>query len=198
MPISTLPRIPLPPSHPHFFFLMIRRPPRSTLFPYTTLFRSRSANGMQRSETIGVIDRQRAHCARLFARRRRGSDCGLGWYDFSELSLEVCLHACGASANRRIARLQQLGFIVKCDELLHPRQCDRMIERPESTIKCNVESALNRLRELLDADPSQHHCWPREANKNRLREMWMSHHQLTLFQCRKLGADSGAEHRVSG
>src|SRR2546430_8477454 len=24
----------------HFFFLMIRRPPRSTLFPYTTLFRS--------------------------------------------------------------------------------------------------------------------------------------------------------------
>src|SRR2546425_11236194 len=30
--------------HPYvlfFFFLMIRRPPRSTLFPYTTLFRSR-------------------------------------------------------------------------------------------------------------------------------------------------------------
>src|SRR3712207_9141565 len=33
-------------SHSHesyFFFLMIRRPPRSTLFPYTTLFRSTSA-----------------------------------------------------------------------------------------------------------------------------------------------------------
>src|SRR2546428_14173111 len=26
--------------HLFFFFLMIRRPPRSTLFPYTTLFRS--------------------------------------------------------------------------------------------------------------------------------------------------------------
>src|SRR5438132_8223235 len=26
--------------HCSFFFLMIRRPPRSTLFPYTTLFRS--------------------------------------------------------------------------------------------------------------------------------------------------------------
>src|SRR2546422_2783364 len=26
--------------HFFFFFLMIRRPPRSTLFPYTTLFRS--------------------------------------------------------------------------------------------------------------------------------------------------------------
>src|SRR5256885_11623181 len=28
-----------------FFFLMIRRPPRSTLFPYTTLFRSRHPEG---------------------------------------------------------------------------------------------------------------------------------------------------------
>src|SRR2546430_15907565 len=27
-------------NHIYFFFLMIRRPPRSTLFPYTTLFRS--------------------------------------------------------------------------------------------------------------------------------------------------------------
>src|SRR3989454_11887087 len=27
-------------SYSYFFFLMIRRPPRSTLFPYTTLFRS--------------------------------------------------------------------------------------------------------------------------------------------------------------
>src|SRR5689334_23592350 len=27
---------------PMFFFLLIRRPPRSTLFPYTTLFRSQS------------------------------------------------------------------------------------------------------------------------------------------------------------
>src|ERR1039458_10759513 len=30
----------LPISSPPSFFLMIRRPPRSTLFPYTTLFRS--------------------------------------------------------------------------------------------------------------------------------------------------------------
>src|SRR6266581_7491485 len=32
-----------------FFFLMIRRPPRSTLFPYTTLFRSRP----RRARTTG-------------------------------------------------------------------------------------------------------------------------------------------------
>src|SRR5688572_31322111 len=33
-------RLPHPFSFLVFFFLMIRRPPRSTLFPYTTLFRS--------------------------------------------------------------------------------------------------------------------------------------------------------------
>src|SRR5216683_6204771 len=31
-----------------FFFLMIRRPPRSTLFPYTTLFRSPDPNLVRR------------------------------------------------------------------------------------------------------------------------------------------------------
>src|SRR2546430_14318969 len=30
-----------------FFFLMIRRPPRSTLFPYTTLFRSYKGRGAE-------------------------------------------------------------------------------------------------------------------------------------------------------
>src|SRR2546429_4680269 len=37
-----------------FFFLMIRRPPRSTLFPYTTLFRSpiRPASLGQKPDTL--------------------------------------------------------------------------------------------------------------------------------------------------
>src|SRR2546427_12100948 len=39
MRFSTLTRTHLA-RNPIFFFLMIRRPPRSTLFPYTTLFRS--------------------------------------------------------------------------------------------------------------------------------------------------------------
>src|SRR5690625_6515148 len=36
-------------SVPFFFFLLIRRPPRSTLFPYTTLFRSGADRGDHRS-----------------------------------------------------------------------------------------------------------------------------------------------------
>src|SRR5438309_11719182 len=35
-----------------FFFLMIRRPPRSTLFPYTTLFRSRRAVLLRRVPAV--------------------------------------------------------------------------------------------------------------------------------------------------
>src|SRR3989442_11773441 len=36
-----------------FFFLMIRRPPRSTLFPYTTLFRSPHDDQVQREGDQG-------------------------------------------------------------------------------------------------------------------------------------------------
>src|SRR5256885_10093367 len=35
-----------------FFFLMIRRPPRSTLFPYTTLFRSLDLMAEEKSEEV--------------------------------------------------------------------------------------------------------------------------------------------------
>src|SRR5256886_12532760 len=40
-----------------FFFLMIRRPPRSTLFPYTTLFRSHQhhGRGLGRRERRGIV-----------------------------------------------------------------------------------------------------------------------------------------------
>src|SRR5256885_13258059 len=40
-----------------FFFLMIRRPPRSTLFPYTTLFRSQPPIFGRRPEEAGTIMR---------------------------------------------------------------------------------------------------------------------------------------------
>src|SRR3712207_8891532 len=66
-----------------FFFLMIRRPPRSTLFPYTTLFRSHEgdgeeAEGGERHERIaqggkgplpGVPDRSEEHTSELQSRQ---------------------------------------------------------------------------------------------------------------------------------
>src|SRR3712207_8576051 len=40
-----------------FFFLMIRRPPRSTLFPYTTLFRSGvQRHGVEEPARAGLVD----------------------------------------------------------------------------------------------------------------------------------------------
>src|SRR3712207_7600996 len=53
-----------------FFFLMIRRPPRSTLFPYTTLFRSRARPTPPR-RTRPVRPRRRARRWRWGAVDRR-------------------------------------------------------------------------------------------------------------------------------
>src|SRR5579872_7583411 len=39
-----------------FFFLMIRRPPRSTLFPYTTLFRSVHQREHVAGRVLAVVD----------------------------------------------------------------------------------------------------------------------------------------------
>src|SRR5258707_7533866 len=61
-----------------FFFLMIRRPPRSTLFPYTTLFRSpiryepalvrRGSNALRSIETARV-HRSEEHTSELQSRQ---------------------------------------------------------------------------------------------------------------------------------
>src|SRR5258708_16054923 len=47
-----------------FFFLMIRRPPRSTLFPYTTLFRS-----LPRPPADSALPRREAHLERRLGLR---------------------------------------------------------------------------------------------------------------------------------
>src|SRR5260370_18789 len=58
-----------------FFFLMIRRPPRSTLFPYTPLFRSGcTANHSpppRSAGTIPTVPERRTSCACRLCRRRR-------------------------------------------------------------------------------------------------------------------------------
>src|SRR5256885_15429250 len=53
-----------------FFFLMIRRPPRSTLFPYTTLFRSacpavRRSRGMRSARSYASCRRSEEHTSEL-------------------------------------------------------------------------------------------------------------------------------------
>src|SRR3712207_8736037 len=69
------------------FFLMIRRPPRSTLFPYTTLFRSHrpappvSTTGPRKWQTLSATARSTRleliavlPCSRAFATRYRSEE----------------------------------------------------------------------------------------------------------------------------
>src|SRR3712207_8752529 len=60
-----------------FFFLMIRRPPRSTLFPYTTLFRSDDRR-QRRARESAESERRRRDRLQLgrYGRRRDGERAG--------------------------------------------------------------------------------------------------------------------------
>src|SRR2546426_3609230 len=64
-----------------FFFLMIRRPPRSTLFPYTTLFRSRNDDGTPSSAPerfAKVLEGIRRHCPGIITQLSTGGRSGAG------------------------------------------------------------------------------------------------------------------------
>src|SRR5437016_11680776 len=66
-----------------FLFLMILRPPRSTLFPYTTLFRSRWRVGEVRLE----VDGRAVTTLVLFG--KKGTQPLLGAYSLEGLGLSV-------------------------------------------------------------------------------------------------------------
>src|SRR2546429_2013471 len=92
-----------------FFFLMIRRPPRSTLFPYTTLFRSRRGS-RARARTEGGFP----HSMRLVARARTA----LGW--FSKLA---------SRSEEHTSELQSRLHLV-CRLLLEKKNVSAVHHRP--------------------------------------------------------------------
>src|SRR3712207_6975120 len=72
-----------------FFFLMIRRPPRSTLFPYTTLFRSPTCGCRSAFPSLcsGRTDRGRRRCTTrpIGTSRRSAPGCDRSEEHTSEL-----------------------------------------------------------------------------------------------------------------
>src|SRR2546425_9278935 len=100
-----------------FFFLMIRRPPRSTLFPYTTLFRSLPGRGGEAVPDAlaaavlvgGALD---------LVRRGRGAPDEVGWEQRSE---------------EHTSELQSLAYLV-CRLLLEKKN-DTKIRLYRSTCK---------------------------------------------------------------
>src|SRR3712207_7206058 len=67
------------PYNTHFFFLMIRRPPRSTLFPYTTLFRSAASAAPVLEDRRVPLDRTQRAAAAHFSRSRRETPEATVW-----------------------------------------------------------------------------------------------------------------------
>src|SRR5579862_3334197 len=114
-----------------FFFLMIRRPPRSTLFPYTTLFRS------------------------ALARDKRGSHLALTLERLEHLQLGSRPQRIGLSATQRpieeTARLltgvadDRSTTIVDCG---HARKLDVRIEVPDSELA--AVASTEQFEEVVD------------------------------------------------
>src|SRR3712207_8083902 len=95
---------------------MIRRPPRSTLFPYTTLFRSLSATlhcltGCGIGEVLGMV-----------------IGTALGWGNFPTLALAVAL-AFAFRSEEHTSELQSRQYLV-CRLLLDKNNIDRDLSHP--------------------------------------------------------------------
>src|SRR3712207_8745349 len=92
-----------------FFFLMIRRPPRSTLFPYTTLFRSASGIG----EVIA-----------------RGPNVMLGYYQNEQATQSAIvsrwLHTGDLRSEEHTSELQSRQYLV-CRLLLEKKKIPFML-----------------------------------------------------------------------
>src|SRR3712207_7735496 len=103
-----------------FFFLMIRRPPRSTLFPYTTLFRSTGSVGCGQRLGLPAPDRQaQGRVLQLRLGRRQGGrelpeDLGVGVQRSEEHTSE----------------LQSRQYLVCRLLLAKKKQQDRLLRTP--------------------------------------------------------------------
>src|SRR2546425_7200473 len=98
-----------------FFFLMIRRPPRSTLFPYTTLFRS-TMGGTQYGIPLRGYDE--------FAITPQG-------YDPTASNGQAKSSAFGkARSEEHTSELQSLAYLV----------CRLLLEKKKTTLNCRITS----------------------------------------------------------
>src|SRR5258708_14940771 len=88
---------------------MIRRPPRSTLFPYTTLFRSLGPSEAARFGTRRSLGSAAGRCARVFLATR--SDGGVtDWFSTRSVSGD-----CGDRKSTRLNSSHQIiSYAVFC------------------------------------------------------------------------------------
>src|SRR2546430_17250080 len=120
----------------YFFFLMIRRPPRSTLFPYTTLFRSKVREaaetvraGHQRVSGRAIQAGGHGHAGGSGAIARvpsrvAGGQKRAAFYARSEHGKTVCERSCceGGQRMRTDSRRVRLYQRLSCGEILSRRE----------------------------------------------------------------------------
>src|SRR5258708_37370201 len=97
-----------------FFFLMIRRPPRSTLFPYTTLFRS------------AMLDDVRTSVARIDAAASRAREIARG--SAGQLTVGLVSSALFGTLPRALRALRQQapGVRVILREMSNAEQAEAL------------------------------------------------------------------------
>src|SRR5438445_7584246 len=99
-----------------FFFLMIRRPPRSTLFPYTTLFRS---PGMEFREGEIEAGRQQVLCER------------------GVLRLQQCVSRICERSEEHTSELQSRQYLV-CRLLLEKKKKQNTHHTIQANANCKI------------------------------------------------------------
>src|SRR3712207_7574506 len=102
--------------HGSFFCLMIRRPPRSTLFPYTTLFRSGEACRAAGLDMLGHGVDQQHVMARAGPMRAHGAADGAGAPDQDRVG-----HGPSSRSEEHTSELQSRQYLV-CRLLLEKKK----------------------------------------------------------------------------
>src|SRR2546430_9388691 len=153
----------------YFFFLMIRRPPRSTLFPYTTLFRSLLAGGGFRHAGHLAFDRNQNYpLPNLFVSmlQRMGIETG----KFASST--------GTMSDRKSTRLNsshsQISYAVFCLKKKKNTNHQTYLYNATPTSASSLRRTLQfaRLKRVHDSDLDPHdtltHMWLLQSPRERL------------------------------
>src|SRR3712207_8664885 len=103
-----------------FFFLMIRRPPRSTLFPYTTLFRSDTISEKTKpsSKAVNPIEKCYFHNSHLKRKTVYGHQLVVALLSCDGLVLPYSIKIYDKSKDRKSTRLNSshanISYAVFC------------------------------------------------------------------------------------
>src|SRR3989441_9683493 len=121
----------------YFFFLMIRRPPRSTLFPYTTLFRSlRLPESIEKRWTSIVARLNRGE-------RLSGLEIRITRKDGSEFDAAL---ACAPFTDERGG---PAGFVANIEDISDRKRAEEALRRSEAYLaEARSEEHTSELQSL--------------------------------------------------